>query len=180
MLEEIRRRCPKAAKWADTCYNSSSHLFFGNNRLSSSSGAQQGDPLACLFFALVLQPLIERIKEECPDLLLIFFLDDGTIIGRRNDLQKVFDILSTEGPALGLHLNQACIRTPPSPQFGAAQTSSDVNPLAWGAPCAPTTGFYLLGGSSGKHSFLPRRSRGPHKQDCQNLRPSSWNWGCTN
>ena len=37
MLEEVRKRCPKAAKWADTCYSSPSHLFFGNKRLSSST-----------------------------------------------------------------------------------------------------------------------------------------------
>ena len=48
MLEEIRKYCPKAAKWANTCYGASSHLFFGDHRLSSSSGAQKGDPLASL------------------------------------------------------------------------------------------------------------------------------------
>lgn len=62
MLEEIRKHCPKAAKWAETCYASSSHLFFGDKRIDSSSGAQQGDPLASLFFSLVLQPLIKKIR----------------------------------------------------------------------------------------------------------------------
>ena len=36
---------------------------------------------------------------------LTFFLDDGTLIGRREDLQREFDILTTEGLDLGLHLN---------------------------------------------------------------------------
>lgn len=86
MLEEVRKRCPKAANWADTCYASSSHLFFGGTRIASSTGNQQGDPLASLFFTLVLQPIIEKIKAECPSLLLlVFFLDDGTIIGQRKD-----------------------------------------------------------------------------------------------
>ena len=101
MLEEVQKRCPNS---------SLSHLFLGNKRISSSSSAQQGDPLASLFFALVLQPLIERIKEECPNLLLlVFFLDDGTIVGRRADLQKVFDIL------------WVYVSTPPSLQFDAGK-----------------------------------------------------------
>ena len=152
MQQEIRRHCPKAAKWADTCYAAPSHLFFGDKRISSSSGAQQGDPLSILFFSLVLQPLIERIKEECPDLLLIvFYLDDGTIVGRRSDLQKVFDLLSTEGPALGLRLNPAkssiwCGSVLPSHIDGA-------DPLTRGVPRAAAAGFHLLGAPIGDISF---------------------------
>ena len=37
-------------------------LFFWR----SSSGAQQGDPLASLLFALVYRPLLRRINELCP------------------------------------------------------------------------------------------------------------------
>ena len=152
MLEEVRKRCPKAAKWAETCYASSSHLFFGDKRLTSSSGAQQGDPLASLFFSLVLQPLIEMIKDECPDLLLlVFFLDDGTIIGRRCDLQKVFDLLTAEGPALGLHLNPAkslvwCGSNLPVDLDGT-------DPLARGVPPAAAAGYQLLGAPVGNIPF---------------------------
>ena len=46
MLAAIRQHCPKAAAWADTCYAAPSHLFFSTTRISSSSGAQQGDPLS--------------------------------------------------------------------------------------------------------------------------------------
>ena len=152
MLEEVRKRCPKAARWAETCYASSSHLFFGDQRISSSSGAQQGCPLACLFFALVLQPLIQRIKEECPDLLLlVFFLDDGTIVGRREDLQKVFDLLLTEGPPLGLQLNPAksSIWCGGNLPLGI----NSIDPLARGVPAAAAAGFHLLGAPVGNIPF---------------------------
>ena len=98
--------CPKAAAFAELCYTQPAHLFFGNNRIASSTGAQQGDPLASLFFSLVLQPLIVRISEDCPDLLLkAFFLDDGIAVGKRADLQHLFDLLQTQGPEVGLYLN---------------------------------------------------------------------------
>ena len=152
MLEEIRKRCPKAAKWAESCYQSSSHLFFGKNRLSSSSGAQQGDPLAILFFALVLQPLLERINDQCPTLLLLaFFLDDGTLIGRREELQQAFDILSIESLALGLRLNPS----KSSIWCGDALPSDidAVDPLDRNVPRAPVAGFQLLGAPVGNIPF---------------------------
>ena len=35
----------------------------------------------------------------------MWYLDDGTIIGDVDDVHKVFLLIETEGPALGLHLN---------------------------------------------------------------------------
>ena len=144
MLEEVKH-CPKAAKWADLCYACPSH-FFGKHRLTSSSGAQQGDPLAILFFALVLQPLIEKIKESCP-LLLSFFLDDGTLIGRREDLQTAFDILSIEGLEAGLRLNptKSLVWCGESLPVGI----NEADPLDRGVPRASVAGFQLLGAPIG-------------------------------
>ena len=70
------------------------------------AGVQQGDPLGPLLFSLVLQPLAEKIKREFPTLdLNVWYLDDGCIIGDKDDVFKVFELLREEGPALGLHLN---------------------------------------------------------------------------
>ena len=152
MLAEIRRQCPKASAWAEVCYAQSSHLFFGNHRLSSSSGAQQGDPLASLLFALTLHPLLLRIKDEHPNLLLhVFFLDDGTFIGTMDDLQSVFDILSKAGPEIGLLLNAAkssvwCGDNLPS-------NIDPTDPLQRGVPPASPAGYHLLGAPIGDISF---------------------------
>ena len=106
MLEEIRHHCPKAASWAEFCYGRHSILFFGNSRISSEEGAQQGCPLAILLFSLVLHPLLLKIKAECKDLLLnVSFLDDVTLSGTRADLQRAFDLFVSMGAEVGLHLN---------------------------------------------------------------------------
>ena len=99
-----------------------------------------------------MQPLLQKIREECPDLLLlVFFLDDGTIVGRRADLQKVFDLLSSEGLSIGLRLNASkssiwCGETPTT-HIDAA------DPLLRGVPAAAAAGFQLLGAPVGNIPF---------------------------
>src|SRR6185369_2874890 len=82
------------------------HLFLGEVLLASMAGVQQGDPLGPLLFSLVLHPLVEKIQSLFPNLdLNVWYLDDGTIIGKREDVFRVFELIRAEGPALGLHLN---------------------------------------------------------------------------
>jgi hypothetical protein len=54
----------------------------------------------------VLHPLAEKIAKEFPDLdLSVWYLDDGTIIGDKDDVFRVFELIRKDGPRLGLHLN---------------------------------------------------------------------------
>ena len=67
------------------------------------SGSQQGGPLAALLFALVLMAVLNLIKEEVPDLdVNAWYLDDGDLVGTKEQLQQAVDILLREGPARGL------------------------------------------------------------------------------
>ena len=84
MQAAIRRHCPKASAWAESCYATPSYLFFANPRFSSSSSAQQGDPLSSLFFALYSYFSSSRIM---PNLLNAAFLNDVILAGNRADLQ---------------------------------------------------------------------------------------------
>ena len=83
MLVEVCKVCPKLYAFSKYCCE---NLYFGPHWINSTTGAQQSDPLAILFFTLV-APLIKRIKDESPGLLLnAWYLDDGTIVGNRNKL----------------------------------------------------------------------------------------------
>ncbi|GJY28842.1 hypothetical protein Tco_0404609 [Tanacetum coccineum] len=74
---------------------------------------EQGDPLGPLLFALILHPLLHKIKDSCKLLLHAWYLDDGTVIGDSEEVVRVLDIIKLrEGlfpvdirrPSLGVKL----------------------------------------------------------------------------
>jgi hypothetical protein len=46
------------------CYRNPSTLFFGDHLISSSVGAQQGDPFGPMIFSLAIQPIILSLNSE--------------------------------------------------------------------------------------------------------------------
>ena len=148
VISAVRRHCPKAAFWVETCYAAHTNLFFGNTRINSTTGAQQGDPLSSLLFALVLHPIILQVRDSLPDLILnAWYLDDGTLSGASSDLQAAFDIIRTQGASVGLNLNAGKSLV----WCGNANVSND--PLQRGVPRAAIDGFHLLGAPVGNIPF---------------------------
>ena len=85
-LEQCRHHFPGMSQWAEWCYSSPSHLFFGNNIISSERGVQQGDPLGPFLFALALQPLLHRLNRGRSDQglqLTYSYLDDLILAGEQ-------------------------------------------------------------------------------------------------
>ena len=114
----------------------------------SCSGVQQGDPLGPLGFALTLHPILERIKQEVPDLLLnSWYLDDGTLCGSIADLCAALAIIEEDGPARGLFLNRS-----KSLLYVPAEASCNSSTFPPGIPCT-SEGFVLLGAPFGPPSF---------------------------
>ena len=72
-----------------------SKLFIGNEFILSSRGVQQGDPLDPLLFSLALKILTNIIIIKYPNLnlLLLFNLDDGIIIGNINEVKLTLDTI---------------------------------------------------------------------------------------
>jgi len=105
LLREVRTRCPSISLWVDFLYGQSARLYVGDDHILSTTGVQQGDPLGPLLFALVLHPLVLRIRDSCKLLFHAWYLDDGTIIGDAKEVAKALDVIIAEGPRLGLQLN---------------------------------------------------------------------------
>ena len=130
--------------------------MFGEAVIRSCDGFHQGDPLACLFFAVVLHPIILKIASEVPGLLLNgWFLDDGSLIGKLEDLSAAANIIRQEGPTKGFFLST--LATSPRPKstiWCPSLPSPDLDPLNQGIPRIQEPGIVLLGSPIGSHQFV--------------------------
>ena len=96
---------PAMSAWTQWCYGERTMLLYDHEHVIwSESGVQQGDPLGPLYFCCGLNPLVNEIQALDPTYNK-WYMDDGGIIGDVEFLKKVWDILLSKGPALGLHLN---------------------------------------------------------------------------
>lgn len=94
MFEEFRTRIPSLSALMESCYGSQPLLHFNLGSTLSSADAALG-PLG---FALTLQPIVERIKREVPNLHInVWYLDDGTLCGFPYDLLRALRIVEEAG-----------------------------------------------------------------------------------
>ena len=163
MLEEIASFSPELLPWVSTCYGTPSQLQYGTSLIPSATGLQQGDALASFLFSLALQPVLRKVEQEVPTLALhVWFLDDGTAVGTKEELQAVVDIVSREGASRGLVLSTAATTTAPrlpkstvwSPLHQGEEEESD--PLARGVPLVKEPGVTLLGTPIGNKEFVKK------------------------
>ena len=108
MVREVRKHFPELAAWVEYSYGQAGNLYFGEHRILSGGGTQQGDPLSPLLFALAIQPMIAKIKSTVEGLdMNAWFLDDGTFIGTIEQIGQVISLLEEHGPSIGFHLNHS-------------------------------------------------------------------------
>ena len=110
MFKEIESHIPSMATLLECCYGAKPLLHLEDHTILSCCGVQQGDPLGPLAFALALQPILERIKCEVPDLLInAWYLDNGTLYGSaadQADQAAALEIVEEDGPSRCLKLNR--------------------------------------------------------------------------
>ena len=115
----------------------------------------QGDPLAVLLFALVLHPVILRIKSEVPTLRINgWFLDDGLLTGTKQEVIKAIQIILKSGPPRGLHLSTE--HSVPGDSKSAVWSNQPLHgdPLGLGVKPVTGTGFSHLGAPVGDNDYV--------------------------
>ena len=151
-FREVEQSFPDCLQWILTSYGVEAELMFGDTVIPSSTGFQQGDPLASLLFSLDLQPIIEKIQLEVPNLdINAWFHDDGVLVGSKEDLQKVVDIITMDGPPRGLFIN-----LPKSTVWCPGDTGDTgvADPLDRGITRVTESGIILLGSPIGDDQFI--------------------------
>ncbi len=101
ILECARDSIPALYQFILQGYGSPTTLFFGESRIDSAEGLQQGDPMAPALFCLAIDSLVKNLRS----ILNTWYLDDGSLAGPGNlvlsDLKEVLCSVNE----LGLQLN---------------------------------------------------------------------------
>ena len=79
-------------------------LYDHEHIIESRAGVQQGDPLGPLYFCCGIMAMVNDIQAMNP-VYNKWYMDDGGIVGDVELLKKVWELLQSRGPELGLHLN---------------------------------------------------------------------------
>ena len=92
---------PGIYSWVKYCCSSPSLPHYNNQFISSSEGAQQGDPFGPLLFCLVLHKFVKKVRVK----ISAFKLIAGTLMMVSKVLADIIHFIQSDGPALGLHIN---------------------------------------------------------------------------
>lgn len=103
VLCEIKKQALCLFPFMWQLYSSSTNLFYGDQIIASTEGMQQGDPMGPLGFSLAINGLITKLKSD----LNSWYLDDGCIVGRLQDVQDDFKTILESQDNFGLAVNSS-------------------------------------------------------------------------
>lgn len=104
MLQEVKKNFPEMFKFVEQCYRFPTNVYYGEKLILSQRGVQQGDPLGPALFCLTIHRIIVELKTLNLDLNL-WYLDDGTVAGKPEDVLKAFNVIIAKANEIGLELN---------------------------------------------------------------------------
>ena len=125
----------------------------------SAEGVQQGDPLAMLLFALILQPIITEIATTGVKLNL-WYADDGNIIGSPHEIARALCILEKAKENIGFEVNFTKTTIYTNSQLPSdhplRQWNCPIEQLYTGNDGTDPRGISMLGAPIGNSEFVLR------------------------
>lgn len=79
--------------------------LWDNHEIISHCGVKQGGPLSPFFFALALKEPLAEAAELFPEVEVVAYLDDITVVGENSKVVKVFEFLVAKLASIGLRVN---------------------------------------------------------------------------
>ena len=120
----------------------------------SECGIQQGDPLGSILFALAFHPLLMKIADLYPDILVTAYADNVALVGKRSRVLLAVDQFVTFLAEKNLKLNPAesLIYSPKRTVSQSQEIDTVVSAGGLELPCT-SRGIKILGSPIGEETF---------------------------
>jgi hypothetical protein len=105
MRESVRTYAPELLDFFVWDYGRSLTAYWDNCAIESQCGVKQGCPLSPFFFCLALKDILAETSEAYPDVEVMAYLDDITLVGESGRVAAVFSCLSSKLKRIGLLVN---------------------------------------------------------------------------
>jgi len=101
MLSKVLERFPSLYPYIYQSYCQPSILFYGQSKILSRRGVQQGDPLGPGLFCVSIEDIVFQMASELNE----WYLDDGTVADTPEVVLQDFQTIISENATLGLEVN---------------------------------------------------------------------------
>jgi hypothetical protein len=133
LFEAVQKHVPALLAYVQWSYGAPTDLHIigapaGTAPIQSRMGVRQGDTLAMLLFALVLQRILERTQAAAPTVAVLAIADDVNLVGKVDALRAAFRALTGERgvASVGLHVQPRKCALTAGPLAAVAGLAADL------------------------------------------------------
>ena len=103
---------PGLAAYVRWAYGTTSPMYADDGTYvgTCGTGVRQGDPLGSLLFSVAIHPVLAAVAERYPEVAVLGYLDDGTLIGVREDVDAAKALMTRRLAVMGLRVNPSKCR----------------------------------------------------------------------
>ncbi len=112
IFNSLNNHIPPLVPCFKSLYGSPTDLIINSvNKIKSSSGVRQGDPLAGLFFCYGIQPILKVVNSSFPNVEIKAYFDDIYLFGNRDQVSLALALLKKELAKIDLKVNESKSKT---------------------------------------------------------------------
>jgi ribonuclease HI len=105
MRKMVQEYTPELLDFFSWDYGGPVVAWWDNQEIISECGVKQGGPLSPFYFALALKEPLEEAAELFPEVEIVAYLDDITVVGKNSQVKDVFVFLKDKLASIGLRVN---------------------------------------------------------------------------